>query len=236
MQGLEDAPSSGNFWSQVPSASNIQSSQSSVLDGLGSASLPIDQLQLKAGTSFPRLSAPQSTSALSAPFWGSASVDSNIQLPVGAVGIQAGSYGIQSSPQLPQGGSLQMPWLTAWSQSIPVTVAEPMPLSKEISTAEPPLKRSRDHSENGEPVDSKPSKRAASDHKIQPDRVKHALGSSAAREPVKGMHETVNGQAESAKQGPSAGLDSDSPNTSSHSSSPEAGALRPGSKAVPAQG
>lgn len=229
MQALEEAPSSGNFWSQVPSPSNIQSSQSSVLEGLGSASLPIDQLQLKAG-SFPRLSAPQSTSALSAPFWGSSSVDGNIQLPVGAVGIQAGSYGIQNSPQVPQGPALQMPWLTSWNQAVPVTVAEPMLLCKEASLPENTLKRGRDQKENGEPVDSKPCKRVAAE-KAQA-QAKQAAGGSSAREPCsnKSVH---NHEDAAGKQGAGSGLEAGSPNTSSHSSSPETGSLR---ASDPAQG
>ena len=229
MQALEEAPSSGNFWSRVPSPSNLQSSQSSVLEGLGSASLPIDQLQLKAG-SFPRLSAPQSTSALSAPhFWGSASVDSNIQLPAGAVGIQAGSYGFQGSPQVPQGPSLQMPWLTSWSQGGPITVAEPV--CKDVSVSEPSLKRGRDRREsiaeqkdNGEPVDSKPSKRLAG-QRPQPAQATQLEGSSIEMQPNNSVDKMANVDAEAGKQIAGDGPDTGSPNTSSHSSSPETGAV-----------
>ena len=225
LQALEEAPSSGHFWSQVPSPSNIQSSQSSVLDGLTSASLPIDQLQLKAG-SFPRLPAPQSASALSAPqFWGSASVESSIQLPVGAVGIQAGAYGIQGSPQMPPVSPVQMPWLTSWhSQSMPVTVAEPMPLCTEGMLSEATLKRSRDQKANGMSSDlMRPNKRLAID-KPQTEKPEKVL-ESASREPNSKMpggrvkEQVQPGQA-------SNGLDSDSPNTSSHSSSPEAVPVR----------
>lgn len=219
MQALEEAPSSGNFWSQAPSPSNIQSSQSSVLDGLASASLPIDQLQLKAG-SFPRLAAPQAASALSAPqFWGSASVESNIQLPVGAVGIQAGAYGIQGSPQMPSVSPLQTPWLTSWhSQSVPLTVAEPAPLCNE---GEPTLKRTREQKANGMSSDSmRPSKRSAID-KPQPEKAEKST-ESAAQEPNSKMPEA---RVKEPGQ-PGDGLETDSPNTSSHSSSPEAGPLR----------
>ena len=224
-QAREEAPSSGNFWSQVPSPSNIQSSQSSVLDGLASASLPIDQLQLKAG-SFPHLSAPQPASALSAPqFWGSSSVDSNIQLPVGAVGIQAGSYGIQGSPQMPQVASLQMPWLTPWlGQSVPVTVAEPMPLCKEGTVLEPTLKRARDQKENGMPIDSThTSKRLAIDKPEAENTRKLVKG--VAPEPDC-QRECVGVKDHSQAGDRNDGLANDSPNTSSHSSSPEAGSLR----------
>ena len=225
IQAVEEAPSSGNFWSQVPSSSNIQSSQSSVLDGLPSASLPIDQLQLKAG-SFPRLSAPQPTSALSAPqFWGSSSVDSSIQLPVGAVGIQAGAYGIQGSPQMPQVAPLQMPWLAPWpSQSVPVTVAEPTPLGKEGTVLEPTLKRGRDQQENGMPIDSmQPSKRLAVDKPEAEDTMKLVKG--VAPEP--NSQREVDGVKEHSQAGDrNDSLANDSPNTSSHSSSPEAGSLR----------
>ena len=225
MQALEEAPSSGNFWNQAPSPSNIQSSQSSVLDGLASASLPIDQLQLKAG-SFPRLSAPQSASALSAPqFWGSSSVDSSIQLPLGAVGIQAGAYGIQGSPQMPQVASLQMPWLTPWhSQSVAVTVPEPTAQCKEGAEPEPTLKRGRDQKENGMPTESmQPSKRLAVD-KPGAESAEMLVG-GVAQEP------NSNRECEGVKDHSQAGnandgLDTDSPNTSSHSSSPEAGSLR----------
>lgn len=224
MQALEEAPSSGNFWSQAPSPSNIQSSHSSVLDGLASA-LPIDQLQLKAG-SFPCLSAPQLASALSAPqFWGSSSVDSSIQLPVGAVGIQAGAYGIQGSPQMPQVASLQMPWLTPWqSQSIPVTVAEPTALGKEGTEPEPTLKRGRDQTENGMSTDSmQPSKRLAVD-KPETENAKMLVGGVAHKPNSKGECEGVKNQSQAGNA--NEGLDTESPNTSSHSSSPEAGSLR----------
>ena len=225
MQTLEEAPSSGNFWSQMPSPSNIQSSQSSVLDGLAAASLPIDQLQLKAG-SFPCLAAPQSTSARSAPqFWGSSSVDSNIQLPVGAVGIQAGAYGIQGSPQMPQVASLQMPWLPSWhSQGMPVTVAEPMSLCNEGTVLEPTLKRGRDQKENGMPTDSvKPSKRQAMEKPESENAEKLVRGVAQQPSSMRGP-EGAKGQGQAGKA--SEGLETDSPNTSSHSSSPEAGALR----------
>lgn len=208
----------------MPSPSNIQSSQSSVLDGLASASLPIDQLQLKAG-SFPRLLAPHSASALSAPqFWGSSSVDSNMQLPVGAVGIQAGAYGIQGSPQMPQVASLQMPWLAPWhGQSIPVTVAEPVPMCKE-PVVEPTLKRGRDQKENGMPLESvQPSKRLAVERSEAENKEK--LMGIAAQEP--NSRRGSEGFKEQGLAGnANAGLDTDSPNTSSHSSSPEVGPLR----------
>ncbi|KAL3150604.1 hypothetical protein ABBQ32_000411 [Trebouxia sp. C0010 RCD-2024] len=222
---LEEAPSSGNFWSQVPSPSNIQSSQSSVLDGLTSASLPIDQLQLKAG-SFPRLPALQSAPALSAPqFWGSASVESNIQLPVGAVGIQAGAYGIQGSPQMPPVSPLQMPWLTSWhSQSVPVTVAQPASLCKEGMPSEVTLKRGRDQKANGMSSDStRPSKRMTLD-KSQPEKLERATESTAHEPNSKLPEARVKEQVQPGQ--PSSGLDTESPNTSSHSSSPEAGPLR----------
>ena len=220
----------------MPSPSNLQSSQSSVLEGLGSASLPIDQLQLKAG-SFPRLSAPQSTSAVSAPhFWGSASVDSNIQLPAGAIGIQPGSYGFQGSSQMPQGSSLQMPWSTSWSQGVPMTVAEAV--CKDVNISEPSLKRSRDQremgdqKENGEPVDSKPSKRLAGD-KPQPAKAKEAEGNRAEVQPTGSVHKIAEVDAEGGKEIAGGGLDAGSPNTSSHSSSPETGPVR---ASDPAQG
>lgn len=225
IQALEEAPSSGNFWSQVPSPSNIQSSHSSVLDGLASASLPIDQLQLKAG-SFPRLSAPQSTSALSAPqFWGSSSVDSSMQLPVGAVGIQAGAYGIQGSPQMPQVASLQMPWMMPWqSQSVPVTVAEPTLLCKEGTEPEATLKRGRDQKESGMPINTmQPSKRLAVD-KPEAENAEKLAGVCAQEPNKKRGCEASKEQSQAGNT--SDGLDMDSPNTSSHSSSPEAGALR----------
>lgn len=225
LQALEEAPSSGNFWSQVPSPSNIQSSQSSVLDGLTSASLPIDQLQLKAG-SFPRLPALQSAPALSAPqFWGSASVESNIQLPVGAVGIQAGAYGIQGSPQMPPVSPLQMPWLTSWhSQSVPVTVAQPASLCKEGMPSEVTLKRGRDQKANGMSSDStRPSKRMTLD-KSQPEKLERATESTAHEPNSKLPEARVKEQVQPGQ--PSSGLDTESPNTSSHSSSPEAGPLR----------
>ena len=225
MQALEEVPSSGNFWSQAPSPSNIQSSQSSVLDGLASASLPIDQLQLKAG-SFPRLSAPQSASALSAPqFRVSSSVESSIQLPVGAVGIQAGAYGIQGSPQMPQVASLQMPWLAPWhNQNVPVTVAEPTPLCKEGTEPEPTLKRGRNQKENGMPTDAmQPSKRLAVD-KPEAENAEKLVGHVAQGRNSERGCEGVKEQSQAGNTND--GLAMGSPNTSSHSSSPEAGSLR----------
>lgn len=196
-----------------------------MLDGLTSAALPIDQLQLKAG-SFPHLPAPQSASALSAPqFWASATVESNIQLPVGAVGIQAGAYGIQGSPQMPPVSPLQMPWLTSWhSQSVPVTVAEPVPLCKEGMPPEAALKRGRDQKANGMSSDStRPSKRVALD-KPQPEKPERVTESTAQEPNSKMLEARVKEQVQPSQ--PSNCVDTESPNTSSHSSSPEAGPLR----------
>ncbi len=198
----DEAPSSGNLWSRVPSPSNIQSSQSSVLDGLASAALPIDQLQLKAAA-FPCLSAPQQTSVLSAPqLWGqTVSMDSSQQMPTGALGMQ---------------GSSQTPWLTSWSQSMPVSSVQPKAPSHEKTGSELTLKRQRSQDANGEPVDSKPSKRVATEDPAQ------AIVASAAREQdssrdMKEEMQVTTGEG---------GADTGSPNNSSHSSSPETALMK----------
>lgn len=221
VQVTDEAPSSVNFWSRVPSPSNIQSSQSSVLEGLGSAPLPIDQLQLKAAA-FPSLSAPQQTSPLSAPqFWVGAGIDSRQQMPTGAAGMQ---------------GSSQTPWLSSWSQSMPVSSVQPKAASNKLDGSECTLKRERSKDENGEPVDSKPCKRMATEEAAE------AVVSCAAVEGdnrdakgacVDGTVEQNSGR-EQRIDAVEAGADTGSPNNSSHSSSPEHASMK--EAAEPMQG
>lgn len=201
----DEALTSGNFWSRVPSPSNIQSSQSSVLEGLGSAPLPIDQLQLKAAA-LPTLAAPQKSSAHSVPqLW-----DTTQQAPSGPVGVQ---------------GSSQTRWLSSWSQSLPVTSVQPKAPSQENFGSELTLKRERSEGEDGEPVDSKPSKRKA------PGEL--TTGTKAVENGTADEEQGCSRDAAKIVQAPAGGggaagggVDTGSPNNSSHSSSPETALAR----------
>ena len=203
MQVTDEGLTSGNFWSRVPSPSNIQSSQSSVLEGLGSAPLPIDQLQLKAAA-LPTLAAPQQPSAHAAPqLW-----DTTQQAPTGAIGVQ---------------GSSQTPWLSSWSQSLPVSSVQPKAPSEELIGSELTLKRERREGEVGEPVDSKPSKRKATGELTTETKpVENGTVDqepSCSRDAAKAVQAPAGG-------GGDVGADIGSPNNSSHSSSPETALAR----------
>ena len=199
----DEGLTSGNFWSRVPSPSNIQSSQSSVLEGLGSAPLPIDQLQLKAAA-LPTLAAPQQASAHAAPqLW-----DTTQQAPTGAIGVQ---------------GSSQTPWLSSWSQSLPVSSVQPKAMAEEVIGSELTLKRERSEGDDGEPVDSKPSKRKATGElTAETKALENAtadLEQGCSRDAAKAVQAPAGG-------GGDVGADTGSPNNSSHSSSPETALAR----------
>jgi len=203
VQVTDEGLTSGNFWSRVPSPSNIQSSQSSVLEGLGSAPLPIDQLQLKAAA-LPTLAAPQQASAHAAPqLW-----DTTQQPPAGAIGVQ---------------GSSQTPWLSSWSQSLPVSSVQPKAASEKLIGSELTLKRERSEREDGEPVDSKPSKRKATGElTTETKAVENGtadLEQGCIRDAAKAVQAPAGG-------GGDVGADTGSPNNSSHSSSPETALAR----------
>lgn len=191
LQVADEVPLSASFWGQVPSPSNMQSSQSSVLEGLGSAPLPIDQLHLKT-TSLPGLTLPQQ---LPAP-WGSGSTDNS---PPGF------SQGIAMQ------GSSQTPWLSAWSNNAvhkPVTIQA----SKQPVDSHGLVKRERSGNENGEPVDSKPSKRP------KPESEVGRVGGATDQPPDGSQHAVRNGALKVADKTEE---ETGSPNTSSYSSSPE---------------
>ncbi|KAA6423111.1 MAG: hypothetical protein FRX49_07098 [Trebouxia sp. A1-2] len=199
----DEGPASGNFWSRVPSPSNIQSSQSSVLEGLGSARLPIDQLQLKAAA-LPTLAAPQQPSAHAAPqLWATPQ-----NSPAGAIGAQ---------------GSSQTPWLSSWSQSLPVSSVQPKAPSEEFMGSELTLKRKRSEGDDGEPVDSKASKRKAT--------AERTADTKAVQDGTADQEQGYSRDAAQVVQAPAAGVgdvgaDTGSPNNSSHSSSPETALAR----------
>ena len=203
MQVTDEGLTSGNFWSRVPSPSNIQSSQSSVLEGLGSAPLPIDRLQLKAAA-LPTLVAPQQASAHAVhQLW-----DTSQQPPTGAIGVQ---------------GSSQTPWLSSWSQSLPVSSVQPKAPSEELIGSELTLKRERSEGEDGEPVDSKPSKRKATGEVT--------TETLAVENGTADIEQGCSRDAAKAVQAPAGGVgdasaDTGSPNNSSHSSSPETALAR----------
>lgn len=189
----------------------MQSSQSSVLEGLGSASLPIDQLQLKAAA-IPCLSPPQQTSALAIPqFW-----DTTHPPPTGAIGMQ---------------GSSQTPWLSSGSQSVPVSSVQPKAPSQEPNGSELTLKRGRSEDEFGAPVNSKPSKRTATESKSSKEGV--MVNGGIGTEVACSKHEEASKQAPAGRCG-NAGGETGSPDTSSHSSSPESASVKEATE--PAQG
>ncbi|KAL0024665.1 hypothetical protein WJX77_006897 [Trebouxia sp. C0004] len=200
----DEGPTSGNLWSRVPSPSNIQSSQSSVLGGLGSAPLPIDQLQLKAAA-LPTLAAPQRAAAAHAApqLW-----DTTQQPPTGAIGVQ---------------GSSQTPWLSSWSQSLPVSSVQPKALSEELIGSELTLKRERSEGEDGEPVDPQPSKRKATGElTTKTEAMENGtadIEQGCSRDAAKAVQAPAGGVDD-------AGADTGSPNNSSHSSSPETALAR----------
>lgn len=191
----DEAPSSVNFWSHVPSPSNLQSSQSSVLDAIGSAALPIEQLQLKAAN-LPGLTLPHQ---LPAP-WGTASTDNSP--PV-------------LSQAMPAQGSSQTPWLSGWSQNTlqkPTTVQVP----NQGNVSERGLKRTCSPDENGEPVDSKLTKRPKL---FEYEGCKAGGTNICGRDnQLNGQHAKHDGVLTETKDN---NADTGSPNTSSHSSSPE---------------
>lgn len=203
----DEAPSSVNFWSHLPSPSNMHSSQSSVLDNLGSASLPIEQLQLKA--SLPGVAVPIQ---LPAP-WGTGSTDNSPSVPH-SVAMQ---------------GSSQTPWLPAWSQKMmqKPTMAQTHDCAKGPNTS---LKRSCSPDENGEPVDSKPTKQRKL-HELQrccsggANACNHDC-QQPAQQVKHTKHETVLQEAKDNN------ADTGSPNTSSHSSSPEHAVMEPDGQAA----
>ena len=205
MQVTDEGLTSGNFWSRVPSLSNIQSSQSSVLEGLGSAPLPIDQLQLKAA--LPTLAAPQQPSAHAAPqLW-----DATQQPPAGAIGVQ---------------GSSQTPWLSSWSQSLPISSVQPKAASEELIGSELTLKRERSEREDGEPVDSKPSKRKATGELTTETKAVENGTVDLEQRCSRDAANAVQAPAGVGGVGGDVGADTGSPNNSSHSSSPETALAR----------
>lgn len=207
VQVPDEAPSSVNYWSRLPSPSNIHSSQSSILDHLGSASLPIEQLQLKA--SLPGATLPQQ---LPTP-WGSGSTDNSPPLPQ--------TTAMQSSSQTP--------WLSAWSQNVlqkPGGVNVPDHAVGSKMT----LKRAGSPHENGEPVDSKPTKQRKL-HEFQTCHSGDVNGCNHNSEKVslQAQHEAV------LRDTTDNNADTGSPNTSSHSSSPETAVVQPAGNVLPAQ-
>lgn len=92
------------------------------------------------------------------------------------------------------------------------------------SVVEPTLKRGRDQKENGMPLASmQPSKRLAVD-KSEAENTEKLAGNVAQEPNSKRGSEGFKDQGLAGNA--NAGLETDSPNTSSHSSSPEVGSLR----------
>lgn len=102
-----------------------------------------------------------------------------------------------------------------------MTVDEPVPMCKD-SVREPTLKRGRDQKENGMTIESMhPSKRLAVD-KSEAEK----LVRTVAQEP-NSKRESEGFKEQDLAGNANAGVETESPNTSSHSSSPEVGPLRP---------
>ena len=166
-----------------------------MLDAIGSAALPIEQLQLKAAN-LPGLTLPHQ---LPAP-WGTAST--NNSPPV-------------LSQAMPAQGSSQTPWLSGWSQN---TLQKPptTQVNNQANANERGLKRTCSPDENGEPVDSKLTKRPKL-HEYE--GCKPGVTNRCGRDSqLDGQHAKCDGVLKEAKAN---NADTGSPNTSSHSSSPE---------------
>lgn len=212
LQAPDEAPSSVNIWSHLPSPSNIQSSQSSVLDGLGSSALPIEQLQLKGN--LPGLTLPHQ---LPAP-WGVAPTDNSPPVP-------------SQAPMAMQGSS-QTPWLPAWSQNMlhkPAT-GQGDHGSNQVNGSQVGLKRTCSPDENGEPVNSKLSKRPKL-HELH-ECNSEAYKTCGLSNQQMAQHTKREGVLKEAKEN---NEDTGSPNTSSHSSSPEAAVIEPDCQVAAAQ-
>ena len=209
MQVPDEAPSSVNIWSHLPSPSNIQSSQSSVLDGLGSSALPIEQLQLKGN--LPGLTLPHQ---LPAP-WGIAPTDNSPPVP--------------SQAPIAMQGSSQTPWLPAWSQDMLHQPATGQ-VSNHANDGQVGLKRTCSPDENGEPVDSKLSKRPKL-HGLHGCNLEGYNTCGLSNQQM-AQHTKREGVLKEAKDN---NEDTGSPNTSSHSSSPEAAVIEPDCQVAAAQ-